>query len=161
MGYKTVRRWLPRLGGGYLLAALLATAAPGFEVLPFFCWFLFPIVPGHDARYELVALELAGSPISPPRDYQTLDLVKDPMAMDLWLATRRLGQALEGQDEDRIRRERHLIESNFLCAPSHYAVDRVVFDPLKRWRNHRVEARKRLAVFTSSTGCQILPWAAR
>lgn len=160
MQYWTLRRWLPRFGGLYVVAALFATAAPGFEVFPFFCWFLFPVVPGFEPRYELVVEVVEGESIDPRTDFQRLGRIKDPMAMDLWLATQRLGQALDRNDGEAVNRERALIEDNFICAPRRYGIDKVEYDPLERWQTDEVKARRTLQVWTSSTsGCRSSPWA--
>ncbi|MEO1234488.1 MAG: hypothetical protein AAFZ18_36910 [Myxococcota bacterium] len=159
MSYWRLKRWLPRLGGAYVVAGLLAAAAPGFEVFPFFCWFLFPIVPGAEPRYELVVSEHAGTAVTPPADVQTLDVVRDPMAMDLWLATQRLGVALAKDDSAAVSRERRLIEANFVCAPSRYRIDRVLFDPLARYRSGEVTHRETVQAFASTEGCRRSPWA--
>lgn len=159
MRYWTLRRWLPRFGLGYVLAGLLAAAAPGFEVFPFFCWFLFPIVPGAEPRFELVVHAHGGETLSPPQDIQQLDLLEDPMAMDLWLLTQRLGRAAQADDINEIERTRTLIEANFVCAPSRYTVDEVRFDPLERYATGKVRARTVVAHFQSATGCGRSPWA--
>lgn len=159
MSYWRLRRWLPRLGGAYVVAGLLAAAAPGFEVFPFFCWFLFPIVPGDEPRYELVVSEHAGTTVTPPADVQTLSVVRDPMAMDLWLATQRLGVALADGDTAAVARERRLIEANFVCAPSRYRIDRVLFDPLERYRSGTVKSRATVRQFKSLEGCRSSPWS--
>ena len=161
MGYRALRRWLPRAAGIYGLAGLLAAAAPGYEVFPVFCWFLFPIVPGAEPRFELVVETIGGEAVEPPVDIQTLGRVKDPMAMDLWLATQRLGKALLTADRREIERVRTLIEANFVCAPSRYRVDEVRFDPLVRYRTGEVEGRRVLARFRSQDGCERSPWPGR
>lgn len=153
-----MRRWLPRLGGLYVVLGLLATMAPGFEVFPFFCWFLFPVTPNVESRYELVLHEVGGRTVSPPAEYQSLDLVEDPMAMDLWIAVQALGRAEAAADAARIDVLRRRIELNFIPAPNRYRLERVTFDPLERWRNGSVRARESVAVYTSSVGIETIPW---
>ena len=159
MRYRTARRYLPWAGAAYLVAGLLATSTPSYEVFPFFCWFLFPIVPGHEPRYELVVHRLQGSSIYPPKNYQELKRVRDPKAMDLWIATQQLGAAIEDSDLIAISRLRTMLETNYLCAPSHYTLDRVEFDPLERWHRGYVGERETLATFTSTAGCRSIPWS--
>lgn len=157
----TLRRSLPRWGAAYVVAGLLAAAAPGFEVFPVFCWFLFPVVPGPEPRFELVVSQLGGEPVDPPTDVQRLGLVRDPKAMDLWLATQRLGAAVERGDERDRAKARRLIETGFLCQGARYRLDRVQFDPLERWQTGHVRERTPLVAFDSEAACARSPWAIR
>jgi len=157
--YRGLRALLPRAWGAYLVAGFLAAAAPGFEVFPFFCWFLFPVTPNVEERFELQVEQLGDRKWSEPQSYQALHLVEDPFAMDLWVSVQALGRALEAGDESRVAAIRRRLEANFLPAPSRWGVDRVRFDPLERYRRGVVEDRVRVATFTSSTGCVRIPWA--
>ena len=158
MRYRTMRRRLPQLGALYVVLGLLATMAPGFEVFPFFCWFLFPVTPNIETRYELVVSEIGGRSLTPPAEYQSMDLVEDPMAMDLWIAVQDLGRAEENDDTDAVGRLRRRIELNFIPAPNRYRLDRVTFDPLERWRDETVRKRETVAAYTSSVGATRIPW---
>ncbi len=158
MRYRTMRRLLPRLGAAYLALAGLALTAPGFEIFPFFCWFLFPVTPNVERRYELMVSQIGGRPVDPPAEYQSLDLVEDPMAMDLWIATQDLGRAVKAGDDARIRGLRQRIELNFIPAPNRYTLQRVTYDPLERWRHGAVRARENVAEYTSATGAASIPW---
>ena len=149
------------MGVIYVILGLAAAAAPGFEVFPFFCWFLFPVVPGHEAKYELIVTEVEGDIIHPPTNYQKLDRIKDPMAMDLWLATQRIGHAIDHDNSNAALRTRALIEANFLCGPSQYHIDRVYYDPLVRWREGRDQSRETIATYTNLTPCPHGSWAQR
>lgn len=159
MRYATLRRALPGALWVYLVAGFMAAAAPGFEVFPFFCWFLFPVTPNVEERYELTVERLGDQTWTEPVSYQSLDLVEDPHAMDLWFSTQALGDAIQANDLKRVSEIRRRLEANFLPAPSRYGVDRVRFDPLERYRTGEVRQRQRLATFTSSTGCTRIPWA--
>lgn len=154
-----MRRWFPRMLGAYLVAAFAATSAPGYEVFPFFCWFLFPVAPNQVERYALLVEELAGRPVDPPRSFQKMHLVAEPHAMDAWTSVQALGRAVEAQDEARIRMLRTRIEMNFLPPPSRVVLVKRRFDPLVRYKTGRIDAETRLAVFTSSHGCSEIPWA--
>lgn len=158
MGYGSLRRWLPRLAGVYLLGALAAVAAPGFEVFPVFCWFLFPVVPGYEARYELTVTEAGGVRPDAPTDIQQLDEFDDPKAMDLWVVTQRLGKAVARKDEAGVAAARRLLEGSYLCAPSRYAMTELHFDPVERWRSGAVQSSRILASFSSTEGCETSPW---
>lgn len=159
MGYRTLRRVLPGALWAYLVAGFLAAAAPGFEVFPFFCWFLFPVTPNVETRYELMVERLGERRWSEPVRYQSLDLVEDPHAMDLWFSVQALGDALEAGEGATVADVRRRLELNFLPSPSRWGVDRVRFDPLERHRTGEVEERARIATFTSSVGCARIPWA--
>ncbi len=158
MKYRAVRRWLPRLGVAYVVLGLLATMAPGFEVFPFFCWFLFPVTPNIETRYEIVVSEIGGRGLDAPTEYQSMDLVEDPMAMDLYIAVQALGRAVSSGDQEQVRRLRERIELNFIPAPNRYRLDRVTFDVLDRWRTGAVQNRQPMGVFTSSAGAASIPW---
>ena len=158
MRYRTTRRVLPWLGGGYVLLGLLATMAPGFEIFPFFCWFLFPVTPNVETRYELMVSEIGGRRLPAVTEYQSMDLVEDPMAMDLWIAVQALGRAEADDDRDQIKTLRARIELNFLPAPNRYRLDRVTFDPIERWRDGTVRARAPVATYSSSVGAARIPW---
>ncbi|MEM1023976.1 MAG: hypothetical protein AAGD10_00035 [Myxococcota bacterium] len=158
MSYRFVRAWLPRLLPAYVLAGMLASAAPGFEVFPFFCWFLFPITPTVETRYELQVEALAGEALDEPTPFRRLHLVAEPHAMDAWTAIQALGRALEAQDEAEVRRLRRRLEDGFLPGPSRYAVMRVIFDPVERWRGAPDRHRRRLARFETEGGCREVPW---
>jgi hypothetical protein len=145
--------------GGYVLAGLAATMAPGFEVFPFFCWFLFPVTPTLEQRYALEVHELGGREVRPPTWFQRLDLVEDPFAMDAWTSIQALGRAVRAGDDVEVNRLRRRLEANFLPAPSRYGLVELTFDPLQRFRTGTVQERRDLAVFTSSTGCAEIPWA--
>lgn len=149
------------MGITYIILGLAAAAVPGFEVFPFFCWFLFPVVPGNEYRYELMIEKHPLVNVEQRINYQELGWVKDPMAMDLWLATRRLGYALNSGDDRLATKTRSLIEGNFICAPTQYAIDRVQFDPLDRWHTHTVQERKTLATFTAEAPCKTPLWEMR
>jgi hypothetical protein len=157
--YRTLRRALPGALWAYLVAGFLAATAPGFEVFPFFCWFLFPVTPNVESRHELMVERLGGRTWDEPVSYQSLDLVDDPYAMDLWTTVQALGAAVEAADDAEVARLRRRLEANFLPAPSRWGVDRVTFDPLVRYRAGTIEDRARIATFTSSTGCAEIPWA--
>ena len=146
------------MGAVYVVLGLLATMAPGFEVFPFFCWFLFPVTPNVETRYELVVEQLGGDVLSPPAEYQSLDLVEDPMAMDLWIAVQDLGRAVASKDADEVAVLRRRIELNFMPAPNRYRLERVTFDPIERWRDGRVRARETVTVYSSSVGATRIPW---
>lgn len=159
MRYWHLRRWLPRMGLGYVLAGLLAAGVPGFEVFPFFSWFLFPIVPTTELRYELVLHRHVGAAIEPPRDLQEMKIFSDPTAMDLWLATQRLGKELTRDGEAGAAATRALIEANFVCAGSEYAVHEVRFDVLDRWVKKETVSRRELVRWESKGPCRSSPWA--
>lgn len=158
MSPRDLRRWLPRLGLAYVVAGLLAATQPGFEVFPFFSWFLFPVVPGDDPRYELVVETLEGVPVTPPRDIQALGYIDDPKAMDLWVTTQRLGRSLETGSATAALAVRRIVEGSFLCGDTRYAVEKVWFDPLERWETGAVRARTRIARFESRADCARSPW---
>ncbi|MEO1337745.1 MAG: hypothetical protein AAFV29_19025, partial [Myxococcota bacterium] len=152
MRYHRLRRLLPQVGIGYVILGLIATMAPGFEIFPFFCWFLFPVTPNVETRYELVVSTMAGRALPAPMEYQSLDLVDDPMAMDLWIAVQDLGKAIAREDKARVDVLRSRIELNFIPAPNRYRIERVTFDPLERWRDGTVQQRAPVASFTSTLG---------
>jgi hypothetical protein len=155
---RRARRWLPRFAAAYLALALAAVSAPGFEVFPFFCWFLFPIAPGAEPRYELRVSTFEGAHLETPEDVQRLGVYRDPKAMDLWVMTQRLGAALEAGRTEEAARARRIIEGSFLCAPTRYRVDRVAFDPLARWSTGQVRSRETLAHLESRADCGRSPW---
>jgi len=157
--YRVLRRLLPGALAVYLVAGFAAAAAPGFEVFPFFCWFLFPIAPNVETRHELVVERLGDRTWPKPVSYRSLDLIDDPFAMDLWTSVQALGAAVERGDGAAARHLRTRLEANYLPAPSRYGIDRVTFDPLERYRTGAVQDRQRIATFTSSTGCSEIPWA--
>jgi hypothetical protein len=157
--YRSLRRLLPVALWTYIALGFAAAAAPGFEVFPFFCWFLFPLTPNVETRYELMVERMGDEAWADPVNYQELDRVEDPHAMDLWVAVQALGAAIERDDEDAVPRARRMLEANFIPGPSRYGVDRVRFDPLVRFRTDEIEDRARIATFTSSTGCTRIPWA--
>ncbi len=158
MQYRTMRRVVPALGGAYVVLGLLATMAPGFEVFPFFCWFLFPVTPNVETRYELVIDEIGGCPLAQPTEYQSMDLVEDPMAMDLWIAVQALGRAEAAGDAPSVQTLRRRIELNFIPAPNRYRLDRVTFDPVERWRDGGIRSRDTVTTYTSSVGAKRIPW---
>jgi hypothetical protein len=159
VAYRALRRWLPRLFGAYLVAGFLAVSAPGFEVFPFFCWFLFPVAPNTVERYALVVEAWGGMPVTPPTTFQALDVVEDPHAMDAWTSIQALGRAVEAGDADRVARLRRRLEMNYLPAPSRYRLVRRTFDPLERWRTGRIRSEQILQTFASDEGCAEVPWA--
>ncbi|MEM7678325.1 MAG: hypothetical protein AAF449_20220 [Myxococcota bacterium] len=158
MRYDRLRWLLPQIGIGYVALGLVATAVPGFEIFPFFCWFLFPVTPNVETRYELIVTAMGGRSLPVPTEYQSLDVVEDPMAMDLWIAVQDLGKALAIDDQPRVDMLRSRIELNFLPAPNRYRIERVTFDPLERWHDGTVKERASIAAFTSSTGVSRIPW---
>lgn len=158
MQYRTMRRLLPGLGGAYVGLGLLATMAPGFEIFPFFCWFLFLLTPNVETRYELMMSEIGGRSLSVATEYQTLDLVEDPMAMDLWVAVQDLGRAEVRGDAVSVKRLRSRIELNFIPAPNRYALVEVEYDPIERWRDGTVRERRTVATYSSSVGATRIPW---
>ncbi|MGF1511185.1 MAG: hypothetical protein ACFB9M_16960 [Myxococcota bacterium] len=158
-GYRRLRSWFPRLLSSYILAGLMATAVPGFEVFPFFCWFLFPITPSVEDRYALEILTLGGRSVHPPALFQDLDLVEDPFAMDAWTSIQALGRAFERGDMGAVHTLQRRLQMNFLPAPSQYRLVRLRFDPLERFRTGRIQQRKALWTVTASVGCTEIPWA--
>lgn len=159
MPYRRLRRLLPALGGAYLVLGFCAAAAPGFEVFPFFCWFLFPITPNVEERFALSVHEIGGRRFEEPVEFQSLDVIEDPHAMDVWFSVQALGQAVVDDNAREAERIRRRLEANFIPSPSRYTVDQVTYDPIERWRQGTVRSRTTLAVFTSSTGCTRSPWA--
>lgn len=143
---------------GYLVAGALAVLAPGFEVFPFFCWFLFPITPNTVQHYALELQTVGGQPVSAGTTFQTLHLVQDPQAMDVWVSTQALGKAQEAGDAATVDRIRRRLEANFLPAPSRYRLVKKTFDPLERWETGK-EQTEVIADYAAPTGCQRSPWA--
>lgn len=158
MSYRFVRIWLPRLLPAYVFAGMLASAAPGFEVFPFFCWFLFPVTPTVETRYELEVERLGGQALAEPTPFRKLHLVAEPHAMDAWTAIQALGRALRDEDPAEVTRLRRRLEANFLPGPSRYQVVEVVFDPMERWRGEADRGRRVLARFDAEGGCREVPW---
>lgn len=158
MSYRFARTWLPRLLPTYVVAAMLASAAPGFEVFPFFCWFLFPVTPTVETRYELEVERLAGQALAQPTPFRRLHLVAEPHAMDAWTAVQALGRAVRSNDQTELARLRRRLEANFLPGPSRYRVVEVVFDPMERWRGEADRRRTVLATFDAEGGCKEVPW---
>ena len=158
-GYRRVRRWLSALLFGYVGLGFAATAVPGFEVFPFFCWFLFPITPSVETRYALEVEMFGGAAIEPPRTFQELDVVEDPFAMDAWTTIQALGRAVDAGDSSEEERLRARLEANYLARPSRYRLVRRVFDPLDRWSTGRIEDSDVLARYASERGCEVSPWA--
>ncbi|NJK88787.1 MAG: hypothetical protein HC923_04895 [Myxococcales bacterium] len=159
MPYAWLRKVLPLLGLTYVLAGFAATRVQGYEIFPFFCWFLFPVAPNVEERYALMVEQIGGRTLDPATDFQELDLVEDPHAMDVWFSVQALGGAIESGDTELERRIRERLEANFLPKPSRYAIERVSFDPLERWTTGAIRHREHVETFTSTTGCEASPWA--
>jgi hypothetical protein len=120
---------------GYAAVGLAAIAAPGYEVFPFFCWFLFPVTPNHVERYGLQLQEHAGKQLGIPIAYESLRaLGARRNSMDLQMAVQALGHAVTEGDLARVDELRRRIEGNFLDAPCSYGVVLASYEPMERWR---------------------------
>jgi hypothetical protein len=127
---------------------LSAIAAPGYEVFPFFCWFLFPVTPNQVHRYALELEQQDGRRLQPPVTYEALHtLGRQRNSMDLQVAVQAFGDAVSTGQTTRRSELRSLIEANFLTAPCAYRLVSVSYDPMQRWRGVEIE-RKSLGTFS-------------
>lgn len=124
--------WLP---AGYAILGLAAVAAPGYEVFPFFCWFLFPVTPNQVERYVLKVERDRGVTFEPPVPYESSKSFGSLRnSMDLQIAAQLLGAALERGDMHDATGARKRIEANFLNPPCAYSIAVASYEPIERWR---------------------------
>ena len=118
----------------YVVLGFLSIFTRGYEVFPFFCWFLFPLTPNTVQRYGLELQQHSGVPLAEATLYEWWPGSGEARnSMDLQVAVQDLGQAIVGDDRPRIDELRRRIEGNFMSAPCAYSVVRESYDPLVLW----------------------------
>ncbi len=118
----------------YAALGLMAIAARGYEVFPFFCWFLFPVTPNSVERFGLELEVVRGERLEAPLLYERWRAAGARRnSMDLQVAVQQLGNAIEGQRPARVAELRQRIEGNFVDRPCAYAIVRQRYEPLDRW----------------------------
>ena len=130
---------LKRFLAGFLLfvfaGGLLTLLVPRQEIYPIYSWFLFALTPNAKTRYALRILEYRNQPLNPPLFYDEAgSLVPKPQSVTLVKIAQYWGRAVEQGDRDAENKNRALFESNFLPGASRYALVRVHYDPVERWK---------------------------
>lgn len=145
---RLLHRLIPGLLVGYLVLALLAIPTRRHEVFPFFCWFLFPITPNVETRFQIIVRENDGEDLDPAVPYEhALDSVRRPHSMDAHVAMQALGRAVESDRRGEQERARAVLEGNFLNEPCRYDLVEIKLDPYRQWRQRASPARREVASF--------------
>jgi hypothetical protein len=137
--YRKLKRFL----AGFLLfvfvGGLLTLLVPRQEIYPIYSWFLFALTPNAKTRYALQILEYQNQLLDPPLFYEEAGyLVPKPRSITLVKIAQFWGRAVEQGDETAENKNRALFESNFLPGASRYALMRVHYDPIARWKTGAV-----------------------
>lgn len=143
--YRALCHWAP---GVYALLGLLALPTQKHEILPFFCWFLFPVVQTRVERYGVELLQFDGSAIVPVWVERSALLGNDRTSMDLQVLIAALGAAVANNDTSRATELRRRLEANFLRLPCAYRLKLRRYDVLERFRGAAEPPSAHLASFT-------------
>jgi hypothetical protein len=130
---------VPKLvAAGYAVLGLGASANQGYEVFPFFSWFLFPLTPNYVTRYELTPLP-------------ALSALGRLHQMDMHVLLQEFGAALDGRDPLTSATLRGRLEGNFFVLPCQYAIARTEYEPIARWITGEAKMSRTVAEFTCQT----------
>lgn len=138
--YRWIRRAVPTFLVVYCLGGLLALLTPTYEVFPVFSWFLFPLTPGDEVRYEIRVYEYGGVPLDPPKLYQEGGgSFVGVHSIELFELIQALGRATERGDNASASNTLLLIE-NYLKSPYRVELLRVSYSPVERWKTGSAHA---------------------
>jgi hypothetical protein len=138
--------WAP---GAYVVLSLLALPTQKHEVMPFFCWFLFPIVQTHVQRWGVELSQFDGVAVSEPGWVEQSSLLgNDRNSMDLQVLIQALGAAAHAKDTARVAELRRRLEANFLSGPCAYRLRLRHYDVLGRFRGAAEPQSLLVASFT-------------
>lgn len=129
---------------GYFFVGLGTLALPGREVIPFYSWFLFAEVPNHVVQYDILILEMPDRVLPEPLPFgQAKNIVGKRQSISAHSMIQELGRLLESGtpvSDPELLELKVRIESRFRRMPVRYAVVRVEFQPLDRWREGEFES---------------------
>lgn len=110
---------------------ILSAPTPKHEIFPFFCWFLFSITPGPGVDYGIEITHRGDEPLTPPQKFHKSSLVQGfESSTNADRIIQNLGEAIESDDLENVKRFRHLLENNYFRESVRYRVLRQVRDPL-------------------------------
>lgn len=136
----------------YLAAGLVTELLPppvARELFPLSSWFLFKRVPYQVRGYEIRIRELQGRALDPPVAFNAADgLVRMPHSTAPYKIIQQLGESIRRGRRDEAMRQRQLLERNFLPPATRYEIVELIYAPVERWRDGRVETIP-LAEFTA------------
>ncbi len=139
----------------YALIALAGNLmAPKGEYFPFFSWSLFSTVPSDKSTFELHIYRIGDMVIDPPQNFFALrEYFEAAQARSSRVskAARRFGRALRWEREDAAA-FREVFEAHLLREHSavEYAIVRVRYRPLERWRTGVVDHQEVVARFIAT-----------
>lgn len=119
----------------------LVSAVRG-EIFPFASWFLFSRVPQQVTAYELRAVEWNGAKFDPPSSVTAVPhLLRSPQSSTVRDLIQRIGRATEQKTDVApalavFRQHLHADGRGI------FAVVRLKYDPLERWRTGQMEAQE-------------------
>ncbi len=150
--YRSLQRLIPWLLVGYVLVALAVIPTRRHEVIPFFCWFLFPITPNVEERYQLWITQNAGRRLPQATAFErAAAFVGQPHSMDAYVGIQTMGKAFRQHDGTMFERARQTVEANFLQAPCGYQLVYLRQDAYEIWHGGLPETRRILASFQCET----------
>ena len=132
--YQWIRRAVPTFLIVYCLGGFLALLTPAYEVFPVFSWFLFPLTPSDEIRYELRVYEYGGVIVDPPCLYQEGEgKFVGEHSIELFELIQKLGRAAESQNLQDEKNALLLLE-NYLKIPYRVELLSVSYSPVERWK---------------------------
>ncbi len=152
-----LRRGLRWAALGYAVAALWGgLLVPGYEVFPFFSWFLFPLTPTTEVRYELVVTEQGGRRLPEPLTLRHFPPRAEPLPVEAYYLVQSLGEALWRKDPSEVSHVRRLLDGPFLPSSCRYRILRVSGQPMdllrERWHHSRPLGEFACASFGEGSG---------
>lgn len=123
------------------------------DLYPFFSWFLFSVVPARvQEDYIIKIVEYRGSQVNPPALVEKTSGIfnKSRSLAEYFQMTRNLGVAVSQGQAEQVKRLRVHIETNlFSGKPLTYAVYRVTYSPIERFKTGQLLSSQELAIFKS------------
>ncbi len=122
----------------YLLIGLLGLLTPRQEIFPFFSWFLFPHtpqVPQHEYNLRLFEVNDIYRSAEPYyKDAPSAEYAENPRSPEVWQIIQNMGDAYIAEDFKRVNELRRLLETTWIPNVTGYALIKIDYDPIKRFR---------------------------
>ena len=110
------------------------------EIFPIFSWFLFSRTPNQETHFKIVIYKHNNQTLNPPISFhQAPQSIAQSGVISATFVIDKLGNSyLQGKQED-IKKQRQILENNYLNGNVEYELIRESFDPIKKWKYNQVE----------------------
>jgi hypothetical protein len=119
-----------------ILIGYAAIPLPGNELFPFYSWSMFAKVPSERNSFAVFIHEVGGQPVTPAKEFQEAGgMVNSPKSVVAHQVIQKLGLAYAVGGRAELADAKSRFEKNYLSIGTRYALVRMNYDPLTRWKN--------------------------